>query len=923
MARKYTAVVVPETHWDRAWYSTFQQFRMRLVKLADKLIQILNDDPRYESFTFDGQTIVLEDYLEIRPEMEHELKRLIQEDRIFVGPWYILPDEFLVSPEAIVRNLMIGHMIAEKFGKVMKVGYIPDPFGHISQLPQILQGFGIDSAIFMRGMGDEGESLGSEFLWYAPDGKTSVLAVHQIGGYCNAVNLGYVQGELDLDNAVERCRDLVDMMKPYARTSNLLFNNGCDHIEPQPELADIIEYVNDRLDNVELVHGTFADYLDRVKAESPKLKKYQGELRSGRYQILLSGVFSTRMYMRQANEAAQTLMERWAEPFSALNWLESPLANGDRGLSGSAYPRAFLWYAWKELIKNHPHDDICGCSVDEVHRDDMTRYAWVRQVSEELTREALQSLAGKVDTKFISPSVDESIDQLTNRPIFVVFNPLPWPRSDSVCIELPTSSIPADFVVRNAASGIVPAQITRKGDGTRGTGGSPRSSRGMGDFPRSSRGMGDFPHAEITFLARVPALGYTTYLVDSGEATFGTGKIRPRTMENKFFRIKINTNGSLDILDKSTGAEYKGCNVYEDTEDAGDEYDYSPIKRSRTITSRRAKANVKIIENGPVKTTAEIRLSMNLPKGLKKDRTGRTSATLSCPIITEVTIYADIPRIDFATTFENKVEDHRLRVLFPTGIKTDAVHVEGHFDVLTRSVGLPKPKADWAQAPLPTNHQNAFVDIDDGQRGLAVINKGLPEYEVRRTSGRGCIIYLTLLRCVGWLSRGDLLTRRGNAGPSRPAPEAQCIGTHTFLYSVFPHSGDWVSAQVQRRAHEHNVPMRVVRTGRHDGHLPSMQSFVSVEPHNLMVTALKKCELGDGLILRFFNSTEETVNGIVKTYRHIKTACLTNLNEQPLANGGLGVREDGAVSLEVGGREIKTIKLVFSDHSETTGHNSC
>ncbi len=868
MPRKCTAVVVSHTHWDRAWSSPFQQFRMRLVKLVDRLIQILNDDPNYESFTFDGQTIVLEDYLEIRPEMERELRRLIQNGRILVGPWYVLPDEFLISPEAMVRNLMIGHMVAERFGKVMKVGYVPDPFGHISQLPQIFQGFDIDSAIFMRGMGDEGEKLGSEFLWYAPDGESSVLAVHQIGGYCNAVNLGYSRGELDFDNAAERCSYLVDMMKPYARTSNLLFNNGCDLVEPQPELPDIIEYVNDELYGVELVHGTFADYLERVRAEKPKLKKHQGELRGGRYHILLPGVFSSRMYMKQANEAAQTLMERWAEPFSALNWLET----------GSAYPRAFLWYAWKKLIKNHPHDDICGCSSDAVHRDDMIRYSWVQQVGEELAHEALESLAGNINTS-------EAILNSPQRACFVVFNPLPWERLDSISFEAPASSILPGSVLVSVDGEAAPTQIVRRDENL----------------------------DEVTFLARIPALGYATYFVSSCEdekRLAPSAEIRPRTMENRLFCIKINPNGSLNILDKSTGFEYKGCNVYEDREDAGDEYDYSPIIGGRTITSRSAKANVKIVENGPVKTTAEIRLSMNLPKGLTKDRASRASATFSCPVVTRVTIYADVPRIDFVTTFENKVEDHRLRVLFPTGIVADVVNVEGHFDVLIRPVDLPKPKAKWAQDPLPTNHQNAFVDVSDGEKGFALINKGLPEYEIRKTKS-GNAIYLTLLRCVGWLSRGDLLTRRGNAGKSIPTPEAQCPGTHTFMYSVMPYAGDWVSAQVQRRAHEHNVPMIPVSTSFHEGQLPAAQSFISVEPHNLMVTALKKCELGDGLILRLYNSTAEMVNGVIKTHRPVKMACLTNLNEQPLANGELDIDEDGHVSLEVGGREIRTIKLGF------------
>jgi alpha-mannosidase len=161
------------------------------------------------------------------------------------------------------------------------------------------------------------------------------------------------------------------------------------------------------------------------------------------------------------------------------------------------------------------------------------------------------------------------------------------------------------------------------------------------------------------------------------------------------------------------------------------------------------------------------------------------------------------------------------------------------------------------------------------------------------------------------MSRDDLSTRSGNTGKSIPTPEAQCPGTHTFLYSVFPHNGDWVAAQVQRRAHEHNVPMRAVFTDQHEGILPSTQSFISVEPHNLMVTALKKCELGDGLILRFYNSTDETVNGIVSAYRPIKTACLTDLSERLLDDGELDVKEDGTVSLEVGGREIKTIRLTF------------
>ena len=274
--KKFVAVVVPETHWDRAWYMTFQEFRIKLVALVDNLLKILMKDSRYKCFTFDGQTIVLEDYLEIYPEREEELKKLISSGRILVGPWYVLPDEFLVSGEALIRNLMLGHEAGRRFGKVMKVGYLPDPFGHISQMPQILQGFGIDSFIFMRGMPQT--DLGTEFIWEAPDGETSVLAVFQIEGYCNGSLLGYpvVWGDksryrFDIESALKQITEQVEKLSSESNSSYLLLNNGCDHIEAQPEIPDIIEIANRKLRNVRLLHGSFIDYIRYVKGENSKL----------------------------------------------------------------------------------------------------------------------------------------------------------------------------------------------------------------------------------------------------------------------------------------------------------------------------------------------------------------------------------------------------------------------------------------------------------------------------------------------------------------------------------------------------------------------------------------------------------------------------------------------------------------------------
>ena len=248
---RYTMILVPETHWDREWHQTFQEFRYRLVRLTDKLLDILGNIPEYKSFTFDGQTIVLEDYLEIRPEKRGDIEEHVQSGRLLVGPWYVLPDEWLVSGEALVRNLMIGHKIAGEFGAIMKAGYIPDPFGHISQLPQILQGFGIDSCFFMRGIGNEWDDMTTEFLWEAPDG-TRVLAVHLMNGYCNATSLGRKSlwasedEGVDMEAALAKVMGEKESLGRRASTKYLLLNNGCDHVEPQPELPEIIAYCNER-----------------------------------------------------------------------------------------------------------------------------------------------------------------------------------------------------------------------------------------------------------------------------------------------------------------------------------------------------------------------------------------------------------------------------------------------------------------------------------------------------------------------------------------------------------------------------------------------------------------------------------------------------------------------------------------------------
>jgi alpha-mannosidase len=316
MAEQTQLLVVPHTHWDREWYQTFQQFRMRLVRAVDAVLEVLERDPSFRFFTLDGQTIVLEDYLAIRPENAERLRRLAREGRLLVGPWYLQPDEFLVGGESLIRNLQIGMRMAEPYGGAMPVGYVPDTFGHIAQLPQILRGFGLDNAVFWRGVGPEVEC--SEFRWAAPDGsEVLVIWLAHETGYSNAAML-----PLDPEQMMARVGLVSSALKPRATSDVLLLMNGSDHLEPQAGLPAALEATNERLraQGMHLLLGTLPQYIEVVREGHGPLKTYRGEMRSSFHAHLLPGVYSTRMWLKQRNAACEALLTRWAEPATTWAW---------------------------------------------------------------------------------------------------------------------------------------------------------------------------------------------------------------------------------------------------------------------------------------------------------------------------------------------------------------------------------------------------------------------------------------------------------------------------------------------------------------------------------------------------------------------------------------------------------------------------
>jgi alpha-mannosidase len=363
-------------------------------------------------------------------------------------------------------------------------------------------------------------------------------------------------------------------------------------------------------------------------------------------------------------------------------------------------------------------------------------------------------------------------------------------------------------------------------------------------------------------------------------------------------------DGTITLRDKTTGRLFRG-HVLEDAGDAGDAYDYSPLDEP-PILSTGLPGKVKMIHPGPLVGTVRVTLPLRLPARLGANRRHRTPGRVACPITLDVTVTAGSPIVEFTTTVENRAEDHRLRVLFSTGIHSDRWAADTAFGVVERSTTRPAGEG-WTQRPQPTAPHQSWVDATDGGAGLAVLSTGLPEHEVI-DSGEGLNVALTLLRCVGSLSRDDLRTRAGHAGPGYPTPEAQCLGAHRFRYALFAHAGGWEEAGVPARALDWRVPMRAEPTSRHPGSLPGAHTFVTCE--GAMLSAIKPPERGEGFIIRVYNSGATEGRAVIRANLPLREVREVSLGEEDIGDVG---SQDGVIELVMRPFQIRTIRLVLRE----------
>jgi mannosylglycerate hydrolase len=909
--RALRAVLVSHTRWERAGYLPFEGHRAGLVRLLDQLLAILELDPSFAAFTLDGQTVLLDDYLEVRPERRAEIERHVRAGRLVVGPCFVLPDELLVSGEALVRNLQRGLTTARALGASQRDGYLPDGFGHVAQLPQILQGFGLRSFVFLRGVGRElFERAGVEFAWEAPDGSR-VLALYLRDGYDNAAALGQPErwGDFsgrapDPELAAARLAEAVGELAPHARSGVIVLCSGGDHRMPEAEAPCLLEAARARLPEVELEQGTFERAVDLVLAAGSELPVQRGELLGNLHHALLSGTWSARIDRKLLNHEAQSLLEKLAEPLCA--------ALGPRA-GAFAAP---LDVAWKSLLLAHPLHDVCGCSIDPVQEDGRFRLRQACDLAEALVEEALRALA-----------LASGVARRAGAEPIAVFNPHlePWSGAVALLVQWDgplTDAELDDLALLDPDGKPVRVHVERVASDSSGA----RHLR----FRR-----GDL--LSVEFEARLPGvgLGFWELVRGAGPQAFDE-PLDGATIENEHLCVEARHDGTLAILHKPSGRRFEGALALESQSDLGDLYSFGPDPDTDPAwTLGRAKVKAEAWRSDGAAHLA-LELTWKVPWVHPREREERALRA-----DTVVRLPDGAARLEFETLVDTLLTDHRLRVLLPLPPGTSALASDQAFALVrrerVREVTPEEAPERWQGHPgeldAPTQFSQSLVHAAGAQVGVLVAHRGLHEHEIVDAPpdwpGRGTFLALTLWRGVGALSREGGRLRRGQAGPSLPTPGAQRPPpgfAAAYAWEVVPGEAEAADVAPRAFAFAHPVHAAQVWLGAHERPpspaagarpLARRRALLSCDNPRLSLSALR-VEQDGSVLVRLWNRGARREEARLALGADLISAGLparaerTRLDGTPLASVPL----EGAIArIEVGPAAVETVLFRFEERA--------
>ncbi|UVI33384.1 glycoside hydrolase family 38 N-terminal domain-containing protein [Paenibacillus spongiae] len=908
---KLTIYLYSGSHWDREWYETFQGFRSRLVDVMNGLIDTLEADPSFQVFHLDGQTIVLEDFLEIEPAKRDRLAALIRDGRLLIGPWYVMPDELLLTGESLIRNLATGFLISSEWGVTpWKYGYVCDIFGHIAQLPQIFNGFGIRLALMGRGTNED--TTPAHFRWQSPDGSECLTFklpdYHGYGAFFSEVMRPAIRQGLSDEELVPLLDKHIQGELQRSSVPVLILMDGLDHEPVHPETPRFLEAIRRQYPDAEVRHTDLSEmnslletYRDRMPIRTGEL--YEPAKMKAPYLHLITHTLSSRYPLKEANDRCQSLLEKWMMPLVAAAELE-----------GLRIQQTYVEMAYRHLMQNHPHDSICGCSIDQVHKDMEYRFDQTKAIGELVVNKVLEHWLHMTIPAATAAQTTLQADRPGDRHAILLMNPLPFARKEVVTVEF-------DFPMDYSATYQEPFGYEMKNSFKIYDHEGRECPYGLVNIQRNWKVRRYNQHVvtvnrhTVTFEAELPAMGTVAYeVVPFQEASryLQTMSANEREAENEYLILTIKDNGTLCMQDKATGRIYDRLLQYADDGEIGDGWYHAAPVNDRTITDTGCECAVERVENGPVRTVFRIVKRMRVPREMVSDRSGirRSDESVPLTIETRVGLSRGARHVDVETIIRNEAKDHRLKLIVPTGIEVPSYTVNQPFAFIERQAGIRLETAEWRECDVPEKQMGGIVyKRDPIGNGLAFVSPfGL--HECAAAVDAEGTLRITLFRSF----RQTVMTNGEEGG--------QLLGPLTFRYALRLLGPDSQPAELIRLQDELKTGVRHFFTPLPtQTKLPDPRSWFSLDAERICVSVIKRPDRDeDGIIVRFINYSDAEAEGIFTCLYRIEQAESVDLNEERLTEAPLPETDGCTLRLRMPAWSIATYRLTLG-HSGKAAAN--